>query len=88
MNLVVKKYLSSIGRKGGKKSRRSLSAQTARDMVKIREARRAFHGFYSQCFWSYDENYIVTKKDIPWVVEQLRKHGNQTTWKIAEKLCR
>ena len=54
MHNQVRKYLSEIGRKGGKKSRRALSSRTAAEMVKIREARRAFKDFYARCFWSYD----------------------------------
>jgi hypothetical protein len=36
-------------------------------MVKVREARRAFHDFYASCFWSYDPNYRITLQDVPWV---------------------
>lgn len=87
MNPAVKKYLSQIGRKGGTKSRRELAPQTAKNMVRVREARRAFRNFYTQCFWSFDEQYKIHLHDIPWVVEQLRKHGNHQAWKIAESLC-
>ena len=37
----IRKYLAEIGRRGGIKSRRALSPETARRMVAIREARRA-----------------------------------------------
>jgi hypothetical protein len=57
VNLEVKKYLSTIGRKGGLKSRRRLSSETARQMVLVREAQTAFRNFYSRCFWSFDPNY-------------------------------
>jgi len=36
----INKYLASIGRRGGLKSRRSLDPATARRMVRIRELRR------------------------------------------------
>ncbi len=88
MRVLVKQYLSQIGRKGGQKSRRLLSSQTAKNMVKIREARRAFRNFYTPCFWSFDENYLIQAADIPWVVQQLRKHGNHKAWKVAQSLCR
>ena len=88
MKSAIKQYLSQIGRKGGQKSRRQLSPQTARNMVKIREAKRAFRNFYTQCFWSFDEDYTIQETDIPWVVEQLRKHGNHQAWKVAQLLCR
>jgi hypothetical protein len=41
MDSEVRKYLSQIGRRGGKKSRRVLDPETARKMVRAREARRA-----------------------------------------------
>jgi general stress protein YciG len=41
----VREYMASIGRKGGQRSRRRLDANTARDMVRLREARRAFVRF-------------------------------------------
>lgn len=37
---LLTKYLSEIGRRGGIRSRRALSPETARRMVEIREARR------------------------------------------------
>lgn len=36
----VTQYLSIIGRRGGRKSRRTLDADTARRMVRLRELRR------------------------------------------------
>ena len=39
--LAPREYLAAIGRRGGIKSRRSLDAGTARQMVAKREARRA-----------------------------------------------
>lgn len=42
MDPRVRKYLSAIGQRGGQKSRRVLDAETARDMVRVREARRAY----------------------------------------------
>jgi hypothetical protein len=84
----VKRYLSSIGRRGGKKSKRKLPPETAREMVRIREARRAYSRFHSLCFWSYDPDYLITKQDISWVVEQLKKNGNRHAWQFALRLCR
>ncbi|MBX7113296.1 MAG: hypothetical protein K1X64_03095 [Myxococcaceae bacterium] len=88
MNSEVKKYLAEIGRKGGLKSRRVLSAAVARDMVRVREARRAYRQFHAQCFWSFDPHYVVTLKDLPWLCEQLMKNGNRAAWKVGERLCR
>jgi hypothetical protein len=85
---AVKKYLAAIGRRGGMKSRRVLEPSTARDMVRVREARRAFRRFRTSCFWSYRPDLRVTAVDVPWVAENLRKHGNREAWKVADRLCR
>lgn len=45
MDEPVKRYLAEIGRRGGTRSRRTLSAEDARRMVRIREARRAMTAF-------------------------------------------
>ena len=88
MNDDVRKYLAEIGRRGGRKSKRGLDGETARTMVRVREARKAFKKFYARCFWSYDPNYVVSAKDLPWLVEQLTKHGDHEAWAAAERLCR
>ena len=85
---VISKYFSQIGRRGGLKSRRKLSSTAARDMVRVREARRAFKEFYTRCFWSYDPKYKIMLSDIPWVIEQLKKLGNRSAWEKAISLCR
>lgn len=88
MEPQVRKYLSAIGQRGGQKSRRALDTETARDMVRVREARRAYHRFHGSCFWSFDPDYVVTLKDVPWVAAQLRKHGGRRAWEAAIRLCR
>jgi len=77
-----------IGASGGRKSRRTLDAGTARAMVRVRQARRAFRRFRSTCFWSYRPDLVIGAGDVPWVAEQLRKHGNREAWRVAETLCR
>ena len=84
----ISRYLAEIGARGGRKSRRELDADTARAMVKVREARRAFRRFRSQCFWSYRPDVVITAGDVPWVAEQLMKHGNRAAWETAARLCR
>lgn len=84
----MSRYLSEIGRRGGKKSRRQLDSQIARDMVRVREARRAFADFHASCFWSYDPNYRVTLNDVPWVARCLMEHGGWRGWQMGAKLCR
>ena len=86
--LVVRQYLQQIGRRGGLKSRRALPTATARDMVSVREARRAFRRFRATCFWSYRPDLVIGLDQVRWVVEQLRKHGNREAWRMAERLCR
>ncbi len=88
MDAAVTKYLREIGRKGGRVSRRALSARSARDMVRVREARRAFRRFHAECFWSFRPDYVVTLSDVPWVAKQLREHGGRAGWEMAAKLCR
>jgi hypothetical protein len=88
MHPSVKTYLAKIGRKGGKKSRRKLSPCLAKNMVKVREAKRAYRHFYAECFWSFDEHYAITLCDVDWVARQLRKNGNRIAWQVADKLCR
>ena len=85
---AVSRYLAEIGARGGRKSRRGLSADTAREMVRVREARRAFRRFRSTCFWSYRPDLVIGASDIAWVAEQLMKHGNRDAWRVGAKLCR
>lgn len=87
MNQTIHKYLSQIGRRGGQKSRRKLTTEAAKNMVHIREARRAYRRFYNQCFWSYDPQYQIKSNDIIWVAEQLMKNGNREAWQIGARLC-
>lgn len=88
MDPSVRSYLAEIGRRGGAKSRRTLSSQAARDMVRLREARRAFRKYQTSCFWSYDPDRPLSAADIPWLVEQLQKHGGRQAWETAMRLCR
>jgi hypothetical protein len=84
----IKQYLATIGRRGGLKSRRRLDPATARNMVKVREARRAYRQFHAACFWSYKANLAITLADVPWVSEQLMKHGSHEAWRAGARLCR
>ena len=88
MHPSVTSYLAVIGRRGGLKSRRHLTPEAARNMVKVREARRAFREFYGSCFWFCDPNYRVTLQDVPWVAEQLMRNGGRPGWETGAKLCR
>ena len=57
-------------------------------MVNVREARRAFRKFQTQCFRSSDPNYVVTLADVPWVAKQLMAYGGRAGWDTGAKLCR
>lgn len=85
---AVRAYLAHIGRRGGQKSRRRLDPATAREMVRLREARRAFRQFHAQCFWSSSPDYIVTARDVPWVAERLMTFGGRRGWEVGARLCR
>ena len=84
----VSQYLAVIGRKGGRKSRRQLSSEQAREMVRVRELRRAFREFYARCFWYMRPDAHLTLDDLPEVVRGLRKNGGREGILRAAKLCR
>ncbi len=70
------------------KSRRTLDSATARRMVAVRQARRAFRRFHTSCFWSYRLDLVIGADDAEWVAEQLMKQGNREAWRIGKSLCR
>jgi len=82
----VSAYLAEIGRKGGRKSRRRLSSEDARNMVRVREARRAFREFYSQCFWYMRPDLEITMAALPEIARGLRQNGGKRGLLLA-KLC-
>ena len=84
----VSDYLAAIGRKGGKKSRRQLSSDDARDMVRVRELRRAFREFYARCFWFMRPDAHLTLDDLSEVVRGLRANGGREGFRRAARLCR
>lgn len=88
MKRDVRRYLAEIGRRGGKRSRRALDPETARRMVRLREARRAFRRFQTRCFWSSPPDYVVADADLPWVADRLRTYGGREGWRIGSRLCR
>lgn len=84
----TREYLARIGAAGGRKSRRVLTPEAARAMVRVREARRAYRRFRTRCFWSYRPDLVIKQADVPWVAEQLRKHGGREAWLVGARLCR
>ncbi len=87
MDPKTRKYLQEIGRKGGKASRRTLDPQTARRMVAVREARRAYRRFHASCFWSSPPDLEIGMDDVEWVARQLMKHGDREAWLVGKSLC-
>ena len=84
----LRAYFARIGRKGGSKSRRTLSSADARAMVRVREARRAFREFHAQCFWYLQPDMQVTLVDVPEIVRGLRRNGGRKGFLVAARLCR
>jgi hypothetical protein len=56
-------------------------------MVRVREARRAFRRFRTTCFWSCRPDLVIEAKDVPWVAEQLMKHGSREARRVGARLC-
>lgn len=86
-NTALQRYLSAIGRKGGLRSRRTLDASTARRMVALREARRAFQTYQDSCFWSYRPDAMIRMEDIGWVIEGLKKEGDRRAYEWARRIA-
>ena len=83
----IRDYLATIGRRGGRKSRRSLTPEQAREMVRIREARRAFHKFHTQCFWYMTPTIEITSADLPDIARGLRTYGGHEGYRLAARIC-
>jgi hypothetical protein len=82
----VKAYLRGIGAKGGRKSRRRLDSAQARRMVAVREARRAFRDYKTQCFWSFDPQWTIHEEQVPLVIQTLRNEGDAQAFSLAKRL--
>ncbi len=83
----IRAYLAVIGQRGGRKSRRSLTAEQAREMVQIREAKRAFRAFRTQCFWYMAPDINITRVDLPEIARGLRTYGGREGYRLAVKIC-
>lgn len=77
---------ADAGRLGGLRSRRALSAESARAMVCVREARKLFRANYLACFWSARQDLVIRIGDVLWVADGLRKHGGRAEWRAAARL--
>lgn len=88
MEAKLRAHFSQLGRRGGQKSRRKLTTEQARTLVRIREAGRAYRRFHTLCFWSFSPELRITEADLPWVAERLMTFGGRTGLELGAKLCR
>ena len=52
----------------------------------LTEAQQAFARFYTRCFWSSPRDLKIDDQLVPWVADQLRKHGDTEAFLIADHL--
>jgi hypothetical protein len=83
----IRRDPAEIGRRGGLRSRRALDSETARRMLRLREARRAYRRFQTRCFWSSPPDYVVVDADLQWVASRLKTYGGREGWRIGSRLC-
>ncbi|MBU6367589.1 MAG: hypothetical protein KJT01_15355 [Gemmatimonadetes bacterium] len=57
-------------------------------MVAVREARRLYRENQTLCFWWARPDLVIRAADVPWVADQLRKHGGRQAWRDAARLER
>ena len=79
---------AEAGRLGGLQSKRHLSAESARAMVCVREARKLFRTNYITCFWWARPDLVIRTEEVAWVADGLRKHGGREAWRAAARLER
>lgn len=84
---TISDYFATIGRKGGSRSRRTLTPEQAQNMVRVREARKAFRKYHTQCFWFMAKDAQIQESDIPEIVRGLKKNGGRQGFILAAKLC-
>jgi len=88
MDEQLKSYFSEIGRRGGQRGRRTLSSEEARQMVRVREARKLYRIFHDRCFWNAPKDLRIGREDIDWVAQKLRENGGRAGWEASARLCR
>jgi hypothetical protein len=89
----VRAYFAEIGRRGGRKSRRRLSSELARDMVRMREVRRLFDlekliaSYREQCLWFLRPDYLPkTTKELLDVLDWIERYGDRTGYERAGEI--
>lgn len=55
---------------------------------RVELARQLFREFYVPCFWHAKPDLVITEAMIPWVAQELRKHGGRRGLLAAEDLGR
>ncbi len=93
MKRGVSEYLAEIGRRGGKKSRRHLSSERARDMVRMRELRRLFEleklieSYRVQCLWFLRPDYVPrTTNELLDVLDLIERYGDRTGYERSGEI--
>lgn len=51
-------------------------------------ARRAFHDFKAQCFWSWVDEPVITEETIPALIRELRHYGGAKGYQAVAEICR
>jgi hypothetical protein len=88
MNKEIRSYLSEMGRKGGKKSRRRLTPEQARRMVAVREAQKAYDEHRHQYFWYSPESLKINEESVPFVIKGLMTEGDRSAFEKARRIKR
>jgi hypothetical protein len=55
---------------------------------KVALANRVFHEWFARCFWSWNPSAVITERDLPQVIQDLRANGGHAGYRIAAQLCR
>lgn len=64
-----------------------VSDQRLRSERHAGRAQELFRKFHARCFWHMDPNLVITPKNLPIVIEGLRKYGGREGLISAEELC-
>ena len=60
---------------------------TQTEFSRFEFAQACFNEFYAQCFWHLKKDLIVTEREIPLIIEGLRKYGGREGFQKAHLLC-
>lgn len=62
-------------------------AQVDAAQRKAGRAQELYRQYYTQCFWHYDPELVITPENTHLVIEGLKKYGGRTGYQLAEDLC-